>query len=136
MPWPRASGLAFAPRSRRLILGCNHRRRMAAATERRSRRRSACCPAPLRGECEASASRAYDAVVVGAGPNGLSAAIVLARAGLSTLVIEAESQPGGGCRSAASTLPGFVHDPCSTVHPLGKSSPFFRTLGLERYGLT
>jgi phytoene dehydrogenase-like protein len=77
----------------------------------------------------------YDAVIVGAGPNGLSAAIVLARAGLSTLVIEAEDKPGGGCRSEALTLPGFVHDPCSSVHPLGMSSYFFKSLGLERYGL-
>jgi phytoene dehydrogenase-like protein len=74
-------------------------------------------------------------VVVGAGPNGLSAAIVLAREGLSVLVIEAEAEAGGGCRSEASTLPGFIHDPCSTVHPLGMSSPFFRSLRLERHGL-
>jgi phytoene dehydrogenase-like protein len=77
----------------------------------------------------------YDAVVVGAGPNGLSAAICLAREGLSVLVMEAESTAGGGCRSEQSTLPGFVHDPCSTVHPLGMSSPFFKSLELERDGL-
>jgi phytoene dehydrogenase-like protein len=77
----------------------------------------------------------YDAVVVGAGPNGLSAGIALAREGLSVLVIEAEHQAGGGCRSEALTLPGFVHDPCSTVHPLGMSSHFFRSLRLERHGL-
>lgn len=82
-----------------------------------------------------TARAAYDAVVVGAGPNGLSAAIALARAGLSTLVIEGEQQPGGGCRSQALTLPGFVHDTCSTVHPLGMSSHFFASLGLERFGL-
>ena len=64
-----------------------------------------------------SARTAYDAVVVGAGPNGLAAAIVLARAGLGTLLIEGEQEPGGGCRSQALTLPGFVHDTCSTVHP-------------------
>lgn len=82
-----------------------------------------------------TARAAYDAVVVGAGPNGLAASIVLARAGLSTLLIEGEREAGGGCRSQALTLPGFVHDTCSTVHPLGMGSPFFSTLGLERYGL-
>lgn len=82
------------------------------------------------------ASHDYDAVIVGAGPNGLGAAVALAREGLSTLVIEACATAGGGCRSSALTLPGFVHDPCSAVHPLGAASPFFRSLGLERHGLT
>lgn len=77
----------------------------------------------------------YDAVVVGSGPNGLSAAIVLARAGLSTLVIEAKARPGGGARSEQLTLPGFVHDVCSTVHPLGVASPFLRTLDLQAHGV-
>ena len=77
----------------------------------------------------------YDAVVVGSGPNGLSAAIRLAQAGLSVLVLEANETIGGGIRSAELTLPGFVHDVCSAIHPLGIGSPFFRQLPLEKYGL-
>src|SRR5690349_17204155 len=77
----------------------------------------------------------YDAVVVGAGPNGLAAAITLAQAGRSVVVYEARETIGGGCRSAELTLPGFVHDVCSAIHPLGAASPFFRTLPLEQHGL-
>jgi len=77
----------------------------------------------------------YDAVVVGAGPNGLAAAITIARKSRSVLLVEAKETIGGGARSAALTLPGFVHDVCSAVQPLALSSPFFRQLGLERFGL-
>src|SRR5215210_6923277 len=77
----------------------------------------------------------YDVVVVGAGPNGLAAAIALSRAGLATLLVEAEDTPGGGARTGELTLPGFLHDVCSTVHPLAVASPFFRSLQLERFGL-
>ena len=77
-----------------------------------------------------------DAVVVGSGPNGLAAAITLARAGRSVVVYEAASTPGGGSRSAELTLPGFVHDVCSTIHAVALASPFFRGLDLERHGLT
>jgi phytoene dehydrogenase-like protein len=73
----------------------------------------------------------YDAVVVGAGPNGLAAAIELRRAGRSVLVLEAQGRPGGGARSAELTLPGFLHDTCSAVHPLGAASPFFRSLARQ-----
>jgi phytoene dehydrogenase-like protein len=77
----------------------------------------------------------YDAVVVGSGPNGLAAAITLARGGCSVLLCEANTTIGGGARSAELTLPGFVHDVCSAVHPLAAGSPFFKKLPLERFGL-
>ncbi len=77
----------------------------------------------------------FDAIVIGAGPNGLTAAITLASAGLSVLVIEAGDTAGGGARTEELTLPGFRHDPCSAVHPLGAGSPVLRALKLDRYGL-
>ena len=76
-----------------------------------------------------------DAIVVGAGPNGLAAAIELARHGCSVTVFEAQPTAGGGVRSAELTLPGFVHDVCSAVYPLALASPFFRTLPLAARGL-
>lgn len=79
--------------------------------------------------------RDYDAVVVGAGPNGLAAAITLQQAGLSVLLLEGKATIGGGMRSEALTLPGFIHDVCSAVHPLAAVSPFFSTLTLPQYGL-
>lgn len=76
-----------------------------------------------------------DAIVVGAGPNGLAAAIDLARAGRSVRVYEAADTIGGGTRSAEVTLPGYVHDICASVHPLSLASPFLRSLDLGRHGL-
>ena len=76
-----------------------------------------------------------DAVVVGAGPNGLAAAIELARAGRSVLVVERAGEVGGGTRTAELTLPGYRHDVCSAIHPLALGSPYLRTLPLEQFGL-
>jgi phytoene dehydrogenase-like protein len=77
-----------------------------------------------------------DAVVVGSGPNGLSAAILLARAGLSVRVVEGQTELGGGTHTRELTLPGFRHDVCSAVHPMGVLSPYLRTLPLSEHGLT
>src|SRR5207247_10602195 len=79
--------------------------------------------------------RAPAAVVSGAGPNCLAAAIRVAQTGRSVIVLEAEDTIGGGTRSADLTVPGFIHDVCSAVHPLAVGSFFFRTLPLARYGL-
>lgn len=78
----------------------------------------------------------YDAVIIGSGPNGLSAGILLAQNSLSVLIVEANEEIGGGVRSAQMTLPGFTHDVCSAIHPLTIASPFFKTLPLEKYGLS
>lgn len=77
----------------------------------------------------------YDAVVVGSGPNGLAAGIAVAREGHSIMVFEAKDEIGGGCRTAEVTLPGFQHDICSAIHPMGAGSPFFSELPLASYGL-
>ena len=76
-----------------------------------------------------------DAIIIGAGPNGLAAAITLARAGRSVVVYEANETIGGGIRSAELTLPGFVHDICSTVQALTVVSPFFKSMPLEQLGV-
>ena len=77
----------------------------------------------------------FDAVIIGSGPNGLSAAIELARSGAKVLVLEAADQIGGGTRSSALTNAGFLHDFCSAVHPTGILSPYWRKLPLDDFGL-
>lgn len=79
--------------------------------------------------------RDYDAVVVGSGPNGLAAGILLQQQGLSVLIVESKSTLGGGLRTEELTLPGFRHDVCSAIHPLAAASPFFNTLPLHEHGL-
>ena len=82
-----------------------------------------------------SRSAEYDAVVVGSGPNGLVAAITMAAAGRRVVVFEAAATPGGGCRTAELTEPGFRHDVCSAIHPFAVASPAFRELPLEAHGV-
>ena len=77
----------------------------------------------------------YDAIVVGAGPNGLTAGAILASAGLAVLILERNPTVGGGCRTEALTLPGFAHDVCGAIHPMGVVSPIFEKLGLTRLGV-
>jgi phytoene dehydrogenase-like protein len=82
-----------------------------------------------------ASAKAPEAIVIGSGPNGLSAAITIAQAGRSVVVYEAEQTIGGGARSAELTLPGFIHDICSCVHPWAAGSPFFQRLDLQKFGL-
>ena len=89
----------------------------------------------LREEADQVGTAKKRAIVVGSGPNGLSAAIALARAGVQVTVYEAAAQPGGAVRTEDLTLPGFHHDVGSAIYPLGIASPFFRTLPLEKHGL-
>ena len=89
----------------------------------------------MNGKVKVAQSPAYDAVVIGSGPNGLAAAITLAQHGKSVVVYEAQETIGGGVRSAELTLPGFIHDVCSSVYPLAVGSPFFRSLPLAQYDL-
>lgn len=77
----------------------------------------------------------YDAIVIGSGPNGLAAAIAIQQQGLSVLLVEGKEEIGGGLRSAELTLPGYLSDICSAIHPLAIASPFFQTLPLEEHGL-
>src|SRR5687768_5013390 len=87
------------------------------------------------GYIEAMSASGPDAVVVGSGPNGLAAAIEIARTGRSVVVYEAAAEIGGGTRSLELTQPGFLHDVCSTVHPLLLASPFFQSLPLDELGI-
>ena len=94
-----------------------------------------CSAETPRLQCLDARRREYDAIVIGAGPNGLVAATTLARAGLRVLVVEAAATPGGGCRTAELTEPGFRHDVCSAIHPFAVASPALRALPLEAHGL-
>ena len=76
------------------------------------------------------------AIVVGAGPNGLAAAIALAKAGLEVTVLEAADEIGGGTRTSEAIIPGLLHDHCSAIHPMAVGSQFLAGLGLDRYGLS
>jgi phytoene dehydrogenase-like protein len=89
----------------------------------------------VNGKVKVAQFPSYDAVVIGSGPNGLSAAITMAQHGKSVIVYEAQETVGGGARSAELTLPGFMHDVCSSVYPLAVGSPFFRSLPLAQDGL-
>src|SRR5207253_6627446 len=90
---------------------------------------------PALGARAGRMSAGVDVVVAGSGPNGLTAAVELARSGASVLVLEGMETIGGGTRSEELTLPGFVHDVCSSAHPLGSVSPYLSTLPLSQHGL-
>src|ERR1700761_5555414 len=77
----------------------------------------------------------YNAIIIGSGPNGLAAGILLQQHGLAVLIIEGKDKVGGGLRTEELTLPGYHHDVCSAIHPMAAASPFFQTLPLHEHGL-
>src|SRR5205814_966247 len=93
------------------------------------------CASSPSAQAAPSGARMSSAVVVGSGPNGLAAAVALARAGLDVTVLEAQDTIGGGTRTEQLTVPGVLHDVCSATHPLAIGSPFLQTLDLGRHGL-
>src|SRR5687768_3238667 len=123
-------------------MGNSTERRFGWRRRRSTCRRYGCCRAASAGSrttrsiADLSQAGPLHAIVIGSGPNGLAAAIALARAGHSVRIYEAEDTIGGGMRSAPLTGPGSVHDLCSTVHALVPTSPFLRTLPLAEHGLS
>ena len=91
---------------------------------------------PQRTGSPGRGARVSTAIVVGAGPNGLAAAVTLAKAGVQVTVLEAADEIGGGTRTSEAILPGLLHDHCSAIHPMAVGSPFLTGLGLDRYGLS
>src|SRR6185437_12315102 len=121
----------------RVCQGCGHDATPAVARRGRHHpgHRDTGAPPERYADDAGGGAGVTDAIVVGSGPNGLSAAVTLARAGIRVTVLEAADSIGGGTRSAQLTQPGLIHDVCSAFHPTAVASAFLRSLRLEEHGL-